>query len=113
MNFCLFHRRIARREVLLTKSKYFDYFEFLLHLEECEIERRYNVFNQENVRFDIRNDLYVMAVNDSVRDYSLLEDGTFVRCYVMTNTNDWIIGHVESVHDQKITIKFHKLLKNM
>jgi Protein of unknown function (DUF3553) len=94
-------------------STYFDYFEFLLHLEECEIQRRYDVFNQENVRFDIQNDLYVMAVDDNVRDYSLLEDGTFVRCYAMSKKNDWIFGHVESVHDQKISIKFHHQLKNM
>jgi hypothetical protein len=91
---------------------YFDYFEFLLHLEECEIQRRFDVFNQENVHFHIQNDLYVMAASEGVRDYSILEEGTFVRAYAMTRKNVWFFGHVESVHDKKISIKFHDQQRN-
>jgi predicted transcriptional regulator len=91
---------------------YFDYFEFLLHLEELEIERRFDVFNQENVHFNFQNDLYVMAVDDSVRDYSFLEDGSLVRAYTMTCKDVWFFGHVESVKDKKISIKFHAKHRN-
>jgi hypothetical protein len=108
----IIYSQIISFEATLNKASYFDYFTFLLHLEECEIQKRLDVFNQNDVQFRMKNDLFVMSMKEDIKDYTLLEEGTLVRCFSMRNKNVWLFGRIENFHGAEISIKFNSRQRN-
>jgi hypothetical protein len=106
------HSPIYTATVTLNKASHFDYFTFLLKLEECEINRQLSAYNLYDVQLTKDNDLFILKLDDSLKDYWKLEENTLLRCCNIRNVEQWFYGQVDYFKGKDMAIKFFNDQKN-